>query len=507
MNLSGNLADLTEKILLRMRGGQTIDVMPESKDNIRNPGDAASYTARFILPDPRHQVADELDYGFNAAAISLSEKNITRGYRLPSLITRVKNAAFPVLLALVVAFVLVFGLTGTFRLFAFPLKTAPGTLSSINGIVAIQSPDSLPRTASIGMELSAGTRIKTAPSSTALVTFLDGSMLKMGPETELEIQQLEFNDKQAVAIVIKQLVGSTWSSVVKMSDTASRYEIITPSATVLVHGTTFSVEVDATGKTTQHTSQGLVSVKAQGQEVFVSPWQSTYVESGSVPAVPREAPPPEEPEKQIARQYGAAQTRRYTPPAFRPGGFSGDDAGSVNAAENIDPANGDDRSGESGDFSGGQRKPDSGLDADKSNSAADDKPERNKDDKGGSSGGSSEDKEKKNADNNGNAGDNNPNLNPGNNQGRNEEDKGNSDKNGGGQGGGNSGQDNSGNPPNNGESSGGDNAGRSDENNGQGGGNNSDNRNQDNADKNGGQGNSDSGDSGKGQDKDKDKDK
>ena len=72
------------------------------------------------------------------------------------------------------------------------------------------------------MTLYAGTRVKTSPDSTALLTFFDGSTLTLEPGAELEIQQLQSDDDKAVTIVLKQWMGRTWSQVVKMVDKGSR---------------------------------------------------------------------------------------------------------------------------------------------------------------------------------------------------------------------------------------------------------------------------------------------
>jgi len=143
------------------------------------------------------------------------------------------------------------------------------------------------------MTLYAGTRVKTSPDSTALLTFFDGSTLTLEPGAELEIQQLQSDDDKAVTIVLKQWMGRTWSQVVKMVDKGSRYEIETPTAIALVRGTKFLLDVDEEGKTREETTEGLVSVVALGEEVLVPAGQMTFVEPGVTPSEPTVASVPE----------------------------------------------------------------------------------------------------------------------------------------------------------------------------------------------------------------------
>jgi hypothetical protein len=71
-----------------------------------------------------------------------------------------------------------------------------------------------------------------------------------------------------------------------MVDSGSHYEIQTPSAVALVRGTRFLTEVSEAGETRVHTTEGLVSVTAQGGGVFVPAGEQTTVETGAAPSEP-----------------------------------------------------------------------------------------------------------------------------------------------------------------------------------------------------------------------------
>ena len=111
-----------------------------------------------------------------------------------------------------------------------------------------------------GAILQAGTRIRTTATSEALITFFNGSTLKLEPNTDILIEQLEYDENNHSVIVIRQWIGTTWSRVVELVGPDSRYEIRTPSASALVRGTYFMVMVDEEGKTTVKVIEGDVIV-------------------------------------------------------------------------------------------------------------------------------------------------------------------------------------------------------------------------------------------------------
>ena len=69
-----------------------------------------------------------------------------------------------------------------------------------------------------------------------------------------------------------------------------RFEIDTPSATAVVHGTLFTTEVTEEGDTTVSTTDGLVSVTAGDEEVLVARNQQTKVYKGKKPTQPQNIP-------------------------------------------------------------------------------------------------------------------------------------------------------------------------------------------------------------------------
>ena len=224
--------------------------------------------------------------------LTLLHELTTSWQRMWRTVLGAKRVAIPVTLALFL--LLGVSLSGvSSHLFSTPALASQCTLSVLSGSVEVQKPghdESQPGTD--GMTLTVGTRIKTAPGSHALLTFFEGSTAKIEPDSDVEIQQVDFADGRTTGIVLKQWLGRTWSRVVKMADPGSQYQIETPSATAIVRGTLFLTEVEDNGLTRVSTVEGLVSVVAEGGEVQVSANEQAQVAAGAAPSQPAAIPSP-----------------------------------------------------------------------------------------------------------------------------------------------------------------------------------------------------------------------
>ena len=209
-----------------------------------------------------------------------------------SVFTSLKKLAIPVTLGLILVLVV-----GLFGIFPFsppsPALASQCTLSILSGEVEVISPDATGRQqGNDGMTLTVGTRIRTGADSRAVLTFLEGSTITLEPGTEVDIEQIQIAENQTRSIILKQWLGRTWSRVVKLADPGSRYQINTPTATAIVRGTLFITEVEESGLTKIATTQGLVSVIAQGDEVLVPANYQTQVEPDAKPSSPARMPDP-----------------------------------------------------------------------------------------------------------------------------------------------------------------------------------------------------------------------
>jgi hypothetical protein len=227
------------------------------------------------------------------------------------------------------------------------------TLSVLGGSIEYQSPETDSwQMVGDGIVLEAGGRVRTGPESCALLTFFEGSTIKLEPGADVQIQRVQVGADGGTEIVLKQWLGTTWSRVVQRLDPGSHYEIQTPTACAVVRGTLFETEVDETGATTVRTISGLVSVTAQNEEVLLSPNQESTVLPGLPPSLAQIIAPPE---NKLVVSAGMPAVASVCDPTGASVGFlpSGLSFNQITGAQSTSPAEGtqvvtvpDPRSGE-----------------------------------------------------------------------------------------------------------------------------------------------------------------
>ncbi len=299
---------LDECLKLVMKGESIESILAEYPD-VREELESLLHTAVEISHLPKIEPSPE--YVHTSKINLLREIRLSKSVKTPGLnsfsLTRQFTSAVgdfwqtfsaPKKWSVAVTAVLVVVLFLTLGQFVF-FKSSPAMASTcllqiLTGEVSISDVDSGSfRPGSDGMILEMGTQVKTDIESHALITFNDGSTIKLEPETVLEIKHLATNEEGSPVIILSQLVGSTWSSVVDMTNLDSRFEIDTPSATAVVHGTLFTTDVNDEGETTISTTEGLVSVTADDEEVFVAANKQTKVSRGNKPSQPQDIPEPD----------------------------------------------------------------------------------------------------------------------------------------------------------------------------------------------------------------------
>ena len=133
--------------------------------------------------------------------------------------------------------------------------------------------------------------IKTAADSASEMVFKDDTTLTIGPNAEVVLDTFVFDPDPAKGkIIINQTIGTIRFVSGKLAQQA--YEIRTPTATIGIRGTVFTVTVAANGTTTVSVTQGTVAVtNAAGVSQSVGSGFSSTVS----PAPPGGTPPPPSP--------------------------------------------------------------------------------------------------------------------------------------------------------------------------------------------------------------------
>ncbi len=118
--------------------------------------------------------------------------------------------------------------------------------------------------AEVGMTLKPGDVVKSGDSSSAQITFFDGSTIDLEAGTEVEVVSLAVAQAGSTTIKLKQTIGSTTSRVARLFDAASTYEVETPACVAAVRGSVMLIDVIEDGTTWVTNQEGNICVTAQG---------------------------------------------------------------------------------------------------------------------------------------------------------------------------------------------------------------------------------------------------
>ena len=137
--------------------------------------------------------------------------------------------------------------------------------------------------------------IKTAADSASELVFRDDTTLTIGPNAEVTLDTFVFDpDPTKGKVIINQTIGTIRFVSGKLAKQV--YEIRTPTATIGIRGTVFTVTVAANGATTVSVTQGAVAVtNAAGVSQTVGSGFSSSVSpapAGGTPPPPTPPGPP-----------------------------------------------------------------------------------------------------------------------------------------------------------------------------------------------------------------------
>ncbi len=158
-------------------------------------------------------------------------------------------------------------------------------VADASGIVQVQTnPGGAWQPLDTGWVLDSGHRIRTGDPASVTVGFFDGSTTLMGPNSELLIAQVGARrDSRGKLVVVEQVAGTTHNRVQSQPESLSLFQIETPSASVIVHGTEFKVGVNPDNSTSVVVIEGEVAVTGQQVTVMLTDGQATRVEADQAP--------------------------------------------------------------------------------------------------------------------------------------------------------------------------------------------------------------------------------
>jgi uncharacterized repeat protein (TIGR01451 family) len=180
-----------------------------------------------------------------------------------------------------------------------PTSNSPSALTALSisqgSVQLMKNGNSTWASMQVGSTLQVGDIIRTGDSSKAIITFFDGSTIELEARTQIEVSSLIAGTGTGpTTILLKQQIGETISTVTKLLDPQSRYEIETPAAVAAVRGSMMGVKVDSLGRTVVTNLEGHITVTALGTEVSIPVGMQVTVNKGEAPGQPKNtttAPP------------------------------------------------------------------------------------------------------------------------------------------------------------------------------------------------------------------------
>ncbi|MHB8993751.1 MAG: FecR family protein [Armatimonadota bacterium] len=118
--------------------------------------------------------------------------------------------------------------------------------------------------------VNAGDVVKTGDKAGLVLSWLDGTRMRIGPNTVMTVLKCQINTvNNSETTMFKLDLGRVWIRVLKVLSQKSKFEVVTPTATAGVRGTVFSVAVSPEGKTTVSVVEGAVALEAAGKHSLV----------------------------------------------------------------------------------------------------------------------------------------------------------------------------------------------------------------------------------------------
>jgi hypothetical protein len=133
--------------------------------------------------------------------------------------------------------------------------------------------------------------IRTDASGRALLTFFAGTEVDIQPGAEVTVTRFEQAADGSYTITLNQLNGETLHRVERIADREDRYVVETPSATIVVRGTQFGIEVKPDGATYVEVREGVVQAQVGEQTVEISAGEAIDIQAGqTIPSTPYPIP-------------------------------------------------------------------------------------------------------------------------------------------------------------------------------------------------------------------------
>lgn len=120
-----------------------------------------------------------------------------------------------------------------------------GEVEFSRGVGFAQSPGKLPRSLGKGLQLNEGDRLTTSDGAAAIIKLQDGTRMTLRPDSELIVQQYQFNQGAVDNSMVMQLLRGGFRAVTGLisKGSANAAKIQTSTATIGIRGTDFDARI------------------------------------------------------------------------------------------------------------------------------------------------------------------------------------------------------------------------------------------------------------------------
>jgi ferric-dicitrate binding protein FerR (iron transport regulator) len=167
-----------------------------------------------------------------------------------------------------------------------PPQARSATLQAVSGTVEIAPVAASWKSAETAATLRSGWAIRTGANSSATLAFYDGTHTTLGPNSEIRLTQVGGRWGGVLQVTLDQVAGVSTHRVIPFQGKPSQFIVNTPAGQASVHGTTFSVAVDAQGHASFGVDAGEVKVTNANQSVSVMAGQATFSMPDQAPQTP-----------------------------------------------------------------------------------------------------------------------------------------------------------------------------------------------------------------------------
>lgn len=186
---------------------------------------------------------------------------------------------------LLVGVLCVFIILGTMMMQSLVIIQRIASVSEAAGDVYVRSPgDQDFHALGESVRVAAGYTVRTGENGTVTLNWVDGSRVRLAPNTTVQVRKCSLNTSTKQLTSLFDLdAGRIFARVVSAPERAVKFEVHTPSATAIVHGTVFSVSVEDGGSTDVAVYEGEVVLSARAGSATLSPGQQASARQDAAP--------------------------------------------------------------------------------------------------------------------------------------------------------------------------------------------------------------------------------